>query len=137
MNAVQVIFNFPSVEEAITGMARLRGLEASAGAPTPGKSATTAPLAAGKPAATAGPATAPAKTAQEPSASATGASAPADAYAPVKQAITDAVVKNKPVVAALLAEFGAKSGKDLKAEQYADFLAKLETAMNPAGDDMA
>lgn len=47
------------------------------------------------------------------------------AYATVSKAITDMVKLNRDKAVAVLAQFGAKKGPDLKAEQYADFMAAL------------
>lgn len=46
-------------------------------------------------------------------------------YAQVSAAITKLALTDKPKVVAALAKFGAKRGPELKAEQYADFLAAL------------
>lgn len=43
----------------------------------------------------------------------------------VTKAITEAAKTDKPRVIAVLAEFGAKRGTDLKAEQYAGFVEAL------------
>ena len=46
-------------------------------------------------------------------------------YDQVAKAITDGVKADRVKVVAALAQFGAKKGTELKAEQYADFLAAL------------
>lgn len=126
MFTIQVTFT--TAEAAIECLARLRGIEAAA---VPNAVPTTA-----KPAGS--PPTAPAAgaAAKKPPAS-SGESAEDAAkrlYKPVGEAITAAAAANRPVVLATLAEFGAATGKDLKPEQYGDFLTKLTAAMTPAGD---
>ncbi len=44
----------------------------------------------------------------------------------VQPLIRSKATKNRKAVITLLGEFGAATGADLKPEQYADFLAKLE-----------
>jgi hypothetical protein len=103
--------------------------EAAPAAPKPAKTdksasaAPTAPLAAV-------PATPPI----ESPAPATSAAAPAPSYEPVKTAIVARAKEDAAKVGNVLKEFGAKTGKDLKPEQYADFLAKLEAAFAAAPD---
>ena len=55
---------------------------------------------------------------------ATDAGAPVT-YDQVAKAITEGVKTSREKVVAALAKFGAKKGTELKADQYADFLAEL------------
>ena len=129
---LKITLEFATAEDAILALAKLRPSDAkveAAPAPKPeaaptkpvkDKAAASSPSAA--PAPTAAPATPPA-----------ASPAPADAYKPVGDAIAKKVADgHKPAAVALLAEFGAKSGKDLKPEQYPDFMAKLaEVGLEP------
>jgi hypothetical protein len=133
--SVQVTLTFATLEIAITALAALRSTDAKvevapnaaapASAPTPEKTkkaAASSPSAA--PAPTAAPATPPA-----------ASPAPADAYKPVGDAIAKKVADgHKPAAVALLAKFGAKSGKELKPEQYDTFMAELAAIGAPADD---
>ena len=124
-----ITINFTTAEAAIECLARLRGIEAAA---LPNAVVTTPSKPAGS------PPTAPAAgaAAKKPPAS-SGESAEDAAkrlYKPVGEAITAAAAANRPVVLAVLAEYGAATGKDLKPEQYGDFLTKLTAAMAPAAD---
>ena len=126
--SVKITLEFASTEAAITALAAVRSAEgksdpkpeAAAPAPTPpkkDKAVASSPTAAAAP--TAAPATPPA-------ASPAPAPAAADAYAPVGKAIAAKVAEGHKVLAvALLAKFGAKSGKDLKPEQYEAFTKEL------------
>jgi len=129
MTTVTVSFTFNSIEDAITGMARLR----AEGAP--------APAAEGKPKAAvepkAKPAPAPAAAATPPTAaSKANGAAPSETattldYGPVGEAIKNGVAAGKrPEVLGVLESFGAKTGKDLKPEQYAPFMEKLTAALS-------
>lgn len=51
--------------------------------------------------------------------------------------IAAAVKTNRADVIAVLGRFGAKTGKDLKPEQYADFLEQLTTRVEAAGTDLS
>jgi Na+-transporting methylmalonyl-CoA/oxaloacetate decarboxylase gamma subunit len=139
MNSIKVTFEFTTAEGAITAIARMRGLEAApssivkpdpkpetAKEAAPPKSAKTEKVADTKPTAApaAAPAAAPEKKA-EPS---------ADLYAPVGAAIAASVKTHRAELIALLTEFGAKNGKELKPEQYEAFMAKLAIVTTPADD---
>lgn len=94
--------------------------------PQMGKSATTATNA--QPETTAVGAGQPSKgAAQETKAGVSSDSSTAVEYPAVSAAITSAVATHgrEPVLVLLRDAYGAKSGKDLKPEQYADFLEKL------------
>ncbi len=121
--SVEIKLTFTSLEEAILAMAKLRPSDAKVEAapapkpeaaptkPKPEKAAASSPSAV--PAPTAAPAIPP-------------AASPAPDYKPVGDAIAKKVADgHKPAAVALLAEFGAKSGKDLKPEQYEAFMVKL------------
>jgi len=125
--SVTVSITFSSLEEAIMNLAKLRGSDAkveAAPAPKPEK-----PAKVEKPAASPSGATQAAAPAT-PDTAASGVP-----YETVVKAISAAAVKDKPKVVAVLAQFSAKTGKDLKAEQYAEFLAALEKAMTPAEEE--
>lgn len=51
--------------------------------------------------------------------------------------IAAAVKTNRADVIAVLGRFEAKTGKDLKPEQYADFLEQLTTRLEAAGADLS
>lgn len=117
---IKVTLEFADYESAITGLARLRSdaapkVETPAKAPTEKKETVTktAPLAAAK---------------EEPKADTTS-------YETVSAAITAAVKTHRTEVLETLGSFGAKNGKELKPEQYAEFVEKL-TAKTSASDDL-
>jgi hypothetical protein len=129
---VKVTFEFDTPEDAITAIARMRGVVSEApkkepAAATP-KSAPKAEKVASEPP-TAKAETAPAA----PAAKAAPSPAPApatDAYAPVSAAISAAVAAgHKPALIAFLSQFGVKTGKELKPEQYAEFMARVADFM--------
>jgi hypothetical protein len=78
-------------------------------------------------------AAAPASTTKDaaPAAASAASAAPASTaaepitYDQVSKAITDGVKADRAKVVTVLAQFGAKKGTELKAEQYADFMAAL------------
>lgn len=100
-----------------------------------GKSATTATSAPPPPTA---PAPAPEKAAAAPATKAAESSDSSTAveYSAVSAAITAAVATHgrDAVLAVLKDSYSAKSGKDLKPEQYAEFLGKLEALGGDGGD---
>ena len=57
----------------------------------------------------------------------------------MKDAITAATKEsaNVPKVKGVLNTFGAKTGKDLKADAYEPFLAALEVAMRTVDEDLS
>ena len=124
--SVEIKLTFTSLEEAILAMAKLRASDAKVeAAPAPKPEAAPTPAKKDK-AAASSPSAAPAPTAA-PATPPAASPAPADAYKPVGDAIAKKVADgHKPAAVALLAEFGgAKSGKDLKPEQYEAFMVKL------------
>jgi hypothetical protein len=139
---IKVTVEFPTAEDAIEGLARLRGVAGIAGVvkPETAKDKTESPkkeAAAPAPKAekvAASPSTAPAPAAAAPKVEASSAGSTADGYEPVGAAISAAAKTNRAAVVATLAEFSAKSGKDLKPEQYAPFTAALTEALKPAED---
>lgn len=69
---------------------------------------------------------------------ATPAPAANEAYAPVKAAILAAVAAGKkPQITAMLAEYDAKTGLDLKPESYSEVLEKITVITNGEVDDLA
>lgn len=54
---------------------------------------------------------------------------PAVEYKQVSDAITRLAAQNRAAAVEILASFGVKRGPDLKTEQYADALAKLQAAL--------
>lgn len=135
---IKVTVEFPTAEDAIEGLARLRGIAGAPAAPAPVKDKATT----GKSAATAAPAASPATATATPAAAAekkpdaTSAGSVASAYDPVKAAISAAAKTNRAAVVATLGEFGAKAGTDLKPEQYDAFTAKLAAALAPPDGDL-
>jgi len=134
MSSVSVTITFGSTEEAITALAKLRHPDGLPIILTP-KDPKLVELAATKekPKAAATKPTAAPAAAPEPS-------APVNAVdiSAVNEAIGAALKANKRAEAvSALAVYKAKTAKDLKPEDYADFLKELETQLNPpAGDDL-
>lgn len=140
MPKISITVEFDTHEEAITALATLRGGDnvakpvADKAVKPAGKSVEkTDTPAASKPAA---------DTKKEPAAQeeATGKGASSgdakvyDYTTEVGPAIANAAKTHRAAAVALLTEFGAKSGKDLKAEQYTSFMEKLAEAVKPAED---
>jgi hypothetical protein len=123
MSSVTVSMTFPSLEDAILQLAKLRGSDAKVEAAPAPKPAKTEKAAVTPP--TAAPAAVPA----------TPETASGIPYETVVKAISAAAVKDKPKAVATLKAFGASNGKELKAEQYAEFLAALEKAMVAITED--
>lgn len=121
---VKITLEFSSVQEAQNALAKLGANTKDAPAPAAGKPATTGKLADSSPTASA-PVPAPAAPA-----------APKYEESGIPELIKDRAAKNKVAVVALLAEFGAKKGTELKSEQYADFKAKIEKIEVPAEADL-
>ena len=119
---ISVSLTFPSLEDAITALAKLRVADAKVEAPkvdAPVKPPKDKP--ADKPVVT------------QPSVG-TGQTVVSD-YKPVGDAIAATVAAGKKAEAvALLAKYGAKSGKELKPEQYADFMVALAAINAPEAD---
>ena len=142
---IEIKLQFPNYEAAISALAAVRqatGTEVAA--PKPEVKDVAKPETARTPAkpkkdAAETPSTAaPAQTAASPTPAAESQSPTTSSGASkeqVSEAITAAVKTDRQKVVDTLAAFGAKSGKDLKAEQYGDFLAKLAEAIKP--DDLA
>ena len=133
--SVSVTLQFPSLEDAILSLAKLRGSDAKV------EVAPKAPVDPGKPAKTEKPAATPpsaAKTdapATPPAASSAPAPASDDVYkTKISPVIAAGANKDKPATVAVLGQFGAKTGKDLKPEQYDEFLAALAKALEPTAD---
>jgi hypothetical protein len=129
MSSVTVSLTFPSLEEAITGLAKLRTADTAAVAPVAPPPKPDKPAKTEKAAPTPPSATTAAAPASPPSESAIP-------YETVVKAISAAAAKDKPKAVATLKSFGASNGKELKAEQYADFLAALEKAMAPEEESL-
>jgi hypothetical protein len=136
-----ITLEYQTLEEAITALATLRNpetapkpdvkvkTEKAVTAPKPASDAMTVPSASGKQGVEAGQRDASEKRAKEPSASATG-DASADPYAPVGALIKKLAATHRAQVLATLTEFKAANGKELKPEQYAGFIEKLEAAVS-------
>ncbi len=131
--SLKVTFEFATADEAITAIARMRGeAKPEAAAPKPDgakaeKAAKPEKAAASAPTASAAPAAA---SATQPSASSTQVD-----YAGVAERITKGVASHRAEVIALLAKFGAKNGKELKPEQYAEFAAVMDELLKPAAEE--
>ena len=146
---IEVKLAFASYEEAISALAAVRqaiGKEAAAPKAETSEKQQAKPEKATKPAAkpeTAAPekkdaegsaptaAAGPTGASQTP---ATESKSPGISSDVLGAKIKEAVAVNRAVVVETLAKYGAKAGKDLKAEQYADVLADLEKALTPAED---
>lgn len=153
MSSIQVSIHFDSPEQAIEGLARLRGVVGTTAVPAAGKSAATAAGAASSPPAS------PAAPTPSPSASATPATTPAPKPAPspkpaatpapasaadqptyatsgIPELIQTAQKAGKvPEIKALLAEFGVAKGPELKSEQLGAFKARME-ALNGVEENL-
>jgi cytoskeletal protein RodZ len=145
---IEIKMVFPSYEAAISALAACRALGTEGKAETPKPAAKTEPDP--KPTKAEAKAAEKAKAAETPPTAATAPTAasptpPTESPSPgtssgatkeqVTEAITAAVKTDRQKVVDTLTSFGAKSGKDLKPEQYHDFLVKLSEAMKP--DDLA
>jgi hypothetical protein len=152
---VTVTMTFASVEEAITGLARLRSDDGAKVAPIQAAPTQLAkqpegepdpkPKAAGKkgdpekaeykvPSFKDASAPAAAATSHSAASKSNGAAPPESAtsldYATVGEAIKNGVASGKrPAVVEALAQFGAASGKDLKPEHYSAFMTALQTKL--------
>lgn len=131
--SVKVTLEYATIDEAITAMAKLRGADSK---PEAAKAD-----AAPKPAAGAKDKKAEAAAAPAPTASAPKADAPATppsastsqvGYGIVADKIAMGAKTHRAEVVALLGKFGAKNGKELKAEQYADFVAEIDEITKPS-----
>lgn len=143
---IQVTMTFASREEMLAFFAA----DAASAEARPPVQAPTKATRAPKPEAAATPPTAPAPQAAAPeqkaetSAPATPASAPAEPpaapaipYEKVGTAIQNLVAKDRSKAVAVLASLGVKKGTELKPEQYADALARLEAALTEADQALA
>ena len=130
--SVSVTLQFPSLEDAILSLAKLRGSDAKV------EVAPNAPAASTKKATVADTKPSAAKTdapATPPAASSAPAPASDDVYkVKVSPAIGAGAAKDRSATATVLGQFGAKTGKDLKPEQYDEFLAALAKALDPSVD---
>jgi len=136
MPPIQVSMSFESFEDAITALAKLRIPEAKTAAVT---GTVAADLAPEKEAPKPGPGR-PAKPAARPPAPPPAAetTTPALDYdTEVGPAIAAAVVTNRAEVVEVLTRFGAKTGKQLKPEQYAEFLEQLQTRIEASAASLA
>lgn len=117
------------------GNTKIKVTEKKTEEPAPGKSVKTDKPAASPATAAATPATPPAAAAAPKPESTSGASVD---YAAVTASIQKYAALDKPKVIAVLASdaFKAKSGKDLKPEQYADFIAALDVAFGTGEADL-
>lgn len=144
---IKVTLEFANAEDAISALALLRGsklatdpslvVPAATKDKTAGKSdGATDKKKSTEPAATGGTPTAEGKKADAPQTQASESSGQAGSmsYDVVGAAITAAAKTHRTETVALLTKFGAKSGKDLKPEQYADFSAQLAEIVKPADD---
>lgn len=139
---INITLQFASYEDAITALARLRN-EATApkaDAPKPekeskGNAKSPAPTASA-PTPAAAPAPAPAASAPTAAPAPTPGAASSD-YEPVGKAIQAAVADGKrPQVVAALGKYGAKSGKELKPENYLAFLDDLAKEISGGNGDL-
>lgn len=140
MTTVKITLEYATLEEAITAMATLKGTKTPAAEtakePATGKSAgATGKAKSTEPAATVA-STAAEKKADVQLTQPAASPAPSGSvdYAPVAAAIAEAAKTHRAELVALLSKFGAKSGKELKPEQYADFGAQLAELVKPADD---
>lgn len=132
--SVTVTLTYANLDEAITALAKIRvdTKEPAAAAPKP---------AGAKPKAEAAPApTAEAKKADAPATPPAASSPPAAAAASVSYdvigpKITAGAKTHRAEVVALLAKFGAKSGKELKPEDYAKFDGEIDALLKPAEEE--
>ena len=138
--SVEIKLTFATLELAITAMAAVRAVEGKTDKPETAK-----PEAAPKE--VAAPATKPKAAADKPTAAPAPTAAPTPPktessapsgieYKVVGDAIKAAVTTHREQVVALLGEFKAKTGKDLKPEDYPAFTVKLGAITAPA-DDLA
>lgn len=138
MPKITISVEYDNTEDAILGLSALRGGDnvATGAARIPVKDKTKAadpkPDSATKTDTPA--ASSPDAKSAAPAAGTSTAASSGDAYAAVSAAISGAVKTHRPQVLETLTAFGAKSGKDLKPEQYDDFLAKLAAVIAPAED---
>ena len=123
MTPVTVTLTFPTYEDTIIALSKLR-----AGPQPEVKAEATKPKAEAKKAEA--EAEAETKTTEPESA---GLVYETD----VAPKIAAAVKTNRADVIAVLGRFEAKTGKDLKPEQYADFLEQLTTRLESAGSDLS
>ncbi len=135
---IEIKLVFPNYEAAISALAAVRanGAEVKAETPKPEVKDAATPTKAEKPVKVKVVATEPTAAAVQTAASPTP---PAESQSPttssgatatkeqVTAAITETVKTDRQKVVDTLTSFGAKSGKDLKPEQYHDFLVKLNT----------
>ncbi len=130
--SVTVTLTYANLDEAITALAKIRVDTKEAAAPKP---------AGAKPKAEAAPApTAEAKKADAPATPPAASSPPAAAAASVSYdvigpKITAGAKTHRAEVVALLAKFGAKSGKELKPEDYAKFDGEIDALLKPAEEE--
>lgn len=137
---IKITLEYATVEEAITAMATLKGTKTPAAPETKDKALGKSDGATDKKKSTepdaTGASTAKDKKAdasQTPAAESKGPDTAA-AYAEVAAKIAAAAKTHRTELVALLAKFGAKTGKDLKAEQYAEFSKELDGITAPADD---
>lgn len=125
--SVKITYEFATIDEAITHLAKNRGDAPKVEVPKPA-GAKAEKVAKSEPAAPAP--TASAAPAAAPSTPPSGSTAQVD-YASIAERITKGVATHRAEVVALLAKFGAKNGKELKPEQYADFAAQMDELLKP------
>lgn len=143
---IKVTLEFANAEDAITALARYRDMlpslmasDKKAETPAPKPAPAADKNAASKPTADKKETTKTDAAETKPgTSSASSAASASDAYEAVKAAIQKAVLIDKPAVIALLKKFNpeAKSGKDLKPEQYAEFLTEIAT-VGAAEEDLS
>lgn len=125
---VKIELTFANIDEATAFLASKASTPAAAPAKPDPKPKAEKP-ASEKPAA---PAPAPAA-ATEPSAATAQTAVPYEKTG-LPEKIAACVKKDRDGVVALLAEFGAKKGSELKPEQYAAFGEKIDALLAPAAD---
>lgn len=146
MTPVTVTLTFPTYEDTIIALSKLRAgpqpeVKPETVKPDPKAEAKAEAKAETKPKAEATKPKAEAKKAEAEAEAETKTTEPESAglvyETDVAPKIAAAVKTNRADVIAVLGRFEAKTGKDLKPEQYADFLEQLTTRLEAAGSDLS
>lgn len=136
----QITITYPTVEDAILALSALRAYEAGAGTAKPVRQSKATAVGT-KPTAEAEKAAALEKKA-EPSAESEKTKPAGDAKTldydvDVAPKLSEAVKTNRAAAVDTLTKYDAKTGKQLKPEQYAGFLADLAAALAGGEEDLA